>query len=151
MKKILILAVMAMMAVGCASPEKKATKALANYYGQVLKDPSSYELIELGTLDSLISEFEGDKYWMAKFNVEKPMHALGQLLVMEDDERERAIKERDSVEAAFVPEHIGWKATHRYRAKNGFGALDIYEQIVHFDIDLSRVIEAFDIEEEEEY
>lgn len=149
MKKILILAVLAMVSVGCASPEKKATKALANYYGQVLKDPSSYELIELGTLDSLISEFSNEKYWMERFKVEKPMHSLGQLLMMEDEERDKAFKERDSVQAAFVPEHIGWKATHRYRAKNGFGALDIYEQIVHFDIDLSRVIEAFDIEEEE--
>ena len=42
--------------------------------------------------------------------------------------------------AEFVPEFIGWSISHTYRAKNGFGALDISTDTFYFDKELTMVI-----------
>ena len=151
MKKILLLAIVAMMS-GCApkqpaepTPAEKAQKAIEAYNFEMLRDPSSYQLIELGQLDSVMTKFDNDVHWKKVFNVEESNHILGKMLSLSKSERDRLLKERDSIQENWIPQLCGWKARHKYRATNGFGALDIYVQEVFFDVDITSVTKIEDI------
>lgn len=60
------------------------------------------------------------------------------------DKAEEAAMKREELQAKmraeFVPEFVGWSVSHTYRAKNGFGALDISTDTFYFDKELTKII-----------
>jgi hypothetical protein len=56
----------------------------------------------------------------------------------------RVYKDRDS----FVPQFLGWKIIHKYRARNQYNALTLYSEEIHFDKGLTEITGTFPIEEE---
>lgn len=50
--------------------------------------------------------------------------------------QERVYRDRDS----YKPEFLGWKISHKYRARNQYNALMLREEEIHFDKDLTKII-----------
>lgn len=48
---------------------------------------------------------------------------------------------------SFVPEYLGWKITHKYRARNQYNALTLYHAEFHFDENLTGIINVTSAEE----
>ena len=46
----------------------------------------------------------------------------------------------------FIPEHIGWKITHKYRSKNVYNATILKNQEFIFDKEMKSIIDIKDIE-----
>ena len=147
MKKIALICIVVVFAA-CGSPEKTAQKLVKDYLKENLKDPSSYQSIEFGSLDTLYTSVAADTEYTdlvkeATENLQKALysdHGSGWAIIG------MKLKEKsDSIERNFVPTFKGWKMAHKYRAKNGFGALDLSTDIFCFNKELSKVI---DVEEE---
>lgn len=47
-------------------------------------------------------------------------------------------------EKEFRPQFCGWKMSHKYRAKNGFGAFDISTDVFYFDKELTKIVDVED-------
>ena len=147
MKKYLALTVVAIVLCACSSPEKRAQKLIKDYLMENLKDPSSYDPAKFGGLDSLYSSFElKDEEFTAIHDKLKARFDL-ELACNDFKATDATLKEMDAnieawneAKAAFQPRFIGWKMNHRYRAKNGFGALDIHEQTFQFDKELTEIV-----------
>lgn len=146
MKKYLIIMVAAIAFCACGSPEKKAQKLIKGYLEENLKDPSSYDPAKFGELDSLFSTFElKNEEFSAKHDMLKAKFDME--LALDDfkatditlKEMNANIEAWKAAEAAFQPQFIGWKMSHRYRAKNGYGALDIADRTFQFDKELTKV------------
>lgn len=112
-----------------------------------MKDPSSYEPIEFGSLDTLYTSVAADTEYI---KLVKEATEYLQKAVYEDYGSGWGIigmklKEKaDSIERTFVPVFKGWKIPHKYRAKNGFGALDISTDIFCFDKGLTKITDVVD-------
>lgn len=131
----------------CGSPEKTAQKLVKDYLKENLKDPSSYEPIEFGSLDTLYTSVAADTDYI---KLAKEATEYLQKAVYDDYGSGWGIigmklKEKaDSIERNFVPAFKGWKMVHKYRAKNGFGALDLSTDIFCFNKELSKVTDVED-------
>lgn len=132
----------------CNSPEKTAQKLVRDYLKENLKDPSSYQPAKFGQLDSTYSEFVLDEKLIVK-EIEPIIEESDRYLNQNnydkafDKAEEAAIKRKEmqaKLQADFVPEFIGWSISHTYRAKNGFGALDISTDTFYFDKELTKII-----------
>lgn len=158
MRKICIGLLLLVLA-GCKpSPptaEEIAREKIKEYILANARNPQSYEPMEWGTLDSVfttstptidslervyeICNISLDYYFKTEnlTGVNNWMEAL-------EKTNARLIDERNN----FVPEFIGWRLSHKYRATNEYGALDIYQQNFTLDIDMSQA--ELEITEEEE-
>ena len=63
------------------------------------------------------------------------------------DEEIHDLKIQDSVSKIFVPKAKGWKITHTYRAKNGFGALGIHGSIFTLNFACDSIIDIQDVKD----
>ena len=147
MKKIALICIVVVFAA-CGSPEKTAQKLVKDYLKENLKDPSSYQPAKFGQLDSTYSEFvlndgliereikpimdESERY-MEQGDFNKAIDKAGEAATKREELQAK-------MRAEFVPEFIGWSISHTYRAKNGFGALDISTDTFYFDKELTMVI-----------
>ncbi len=148
MKKFPLICI-AVVFVACGSPEKTAQKLVKDYLKENLKDPASYSPVEFGRLDSLYTTFDSqvfeDRFQRAKGEYDVAMFeddfkALGVAL----EKMKQTQSEWEKAEKGFQPQFCGWKMSHKYRAKNGFGALDISTDTFHFNKELTAVT---DVEE----
>lgn len=131
----------------CSSPEKTAQKLVKDYLKENLKDPSSYQSAKFGQLDSTYSEFVLDEDCVEKelkpiIEESERYMKHGDFEKAIDKAEEVAIKRKElqvKKRSEFVPEFIGWSISHTYRAKNGFGALDISTDTFYFNKELTEV------------
>jgi len=60
-----------------------------------------------------------------------------------NDKMIEARKLFDENDAVYIGEFCGWFMTHKFRAKNSFGSIDIDELSFYFNRDLTGLIEPF--------
>ena len=146
MKKILIALFAASLCACTSSPEKKAQKLITEYLKENLKDPSSYEAMEFSKLDSSFTTFSDQaKVFSARFDSEKAEYEAAMMIdnlqaakeALQKMEKTQA--EWEEAEDAFKPKFNGWKMSHKYRAKNGFGALDIGNEVFKINPEVTMI------------
>lgn len=168
MKKILLFIVMAMF-VGCApTPEKMARALIKDYIEKNLDDPSTYEAVEFGELDSIIypwaeyaaslqngidrytAEIEDCKKSIAKYKsmpfdmsqfIPRYQKLIDEYQSVINDYNEKLEKEDEWVEFE------GFKITHTFRATNAFGAKILNKYIFTISPDLTTIEDVEIIEE----
>lgn len=121
--------VMCILLVGCQKPYEKT---IDTYLDQHLKDPSSYKCIELG-----------------KPGVITPMS----IALVEATKRAKAgefpfdsISSKLEQAKLYFKSHgtnpydtLGWEVSHKYRAKNSYGAYEIQDAIYIFNKDMTEI------------
>ena len=163
---ILALSLSALLLVSCSSEQKKTEKLVASYLKENLKDPSSYESISFSEIDSTLSKHTDEQVFkdiMLNFDA---VAAQIELTVYDEsdakteEEKAKIVAKRDSLHVRlsevaesgkkfrenYKPYFNGYKAIHKYRAKNGFGAFDVYEQEFYTNKDISEIVESKKIE-----
>ena len=157
MKKIVyvLIAGLTLILVACNSNEKNAKKLIKDYLNKNLNDASSYEPVEFSKLDSTFSNFyfssEGEKLTNQKeFAHNRAFElqiedVLGNNTKIQDsikiynqieEESEKLYREK---EKNYKGEFIGWKMTHKYRAKNGLGAKILGTSTFTFNKDITEI------------
>lgn len=163
MKKVLVLSFLLtsilLAAIGCnktPTAQELAEKAVKDYLMTNLNDPSSYESVEFSPVDTIFTKFEQsdfykeinrdlneikeskklseDKEFMAHLLKTKGKVFVDSLQLFID--REPALLQSlDSAESAFTPEPKHLIIAHTFRAKNGFGALNLDQMYFYIDMD----------------
>jgi len=157
MKKIIYLSLVISVftLVSCNSNEKKAKKLIKDYLSKNLNDASSYEPVEFSKLDSTFSSFyfssEGQKLTEKEEFAHNRAFDLSIEDVLEENPKiqdsiriykqieETSKKAYEEKELTYVGEFNGWKMTHKYRAKNGLGAMILGTTNYTFDKELTVV------------
>lgn len=140
MKKLVYLSIVgfALIFVACNVNDKKAEKLIKDYLSKNLNDASSYEPVEFSELDSTFSNFYFSPEGQELIEKQDFAHNRAFELKMEDileenpeiqdsiriynqiEEESKRLYEQK--EKNYKGEFNGWKMSHKYRAKNGFGA-----------------------------
>jgi hypothetical protein len=109
MKKILALGIVFVAIVSCTK-ETPFEKSIANYVQINFKDPSSYEKISIEVLDTITVAKKIKVYEDRGMNHEQ----------FDNEPKDK---------------FLYYTVSHKYRAKNSFGALTVFNDIVSMDID----------------
>lgn len=165
MKKLLFILCIIGLFSCKETQEEKAQSLVENYLKENLKDPSSYESVSFGVIDSTFTNVEDepefkrldiakgllDKVDEAQLKVKMSYtYSLNERMKFQDEadmylDSAKIIKaEVDSFVENYKPSFNGYLIKHKYRAKNGFGALDLTEQIFLIDKDQSKIIGVID-------
>jgi hypothetical protein len=153
MKKILYIAATALLLGACAKPaptnEEKAQKLINEFIMANANDPSSYEPISFGTLDSTFASFYASEKYKDLYALRMRYDSLVDKYLMDfnaelyseyHDKREEVDDIITQEAAAYTGgEHLGFKMSHRYRAANGFGAITLGTTIFYFDKELTDI------------
>jgi chromosome segregation ATPase len=152
--KNLITVFALLMFVSCQTKEEKLLTKLEEHLVKNLKDPSSYELIE-SRLDTL---FKSDEVESEIKSIETRIETNMMLIPIYNDNskysRERLAELESQLEkyrgdvkqlrSTLVSDYkqsiVKIGGVFRYRAKNGFGALDINTSWVHYDPNKDEII-----------
>lgn len=124
MKKILFAC---LLLAGCSSPQNEIIAKGETYLKENLKDPSSYEKIESTIIDTttytayftLWSKLDSLEYEAAKLSGSE---AAVRIRKETYDVTKKQLADAKPGEIRHI------QIYYKYRAKNGFGALDIHEQ-----------------------
>jgi hypothetical protein len=153
MKK-LVLVLMAMALVSCSN-ESKMKSEIKTYLDKNAKDPKSYEFTELKIVDTVtVGDVNKRIVDDINYNIEgakKDIIFQNEMITkyptLSHTEEISKIKENEIEIANFTKELelnkkdftnkgvLGYVAIHKFRIKNGFGALDLSEMFVEFDKD----------------
>lgn len=169
MKKLLFIALMAMF-VGCApTPEKMARALIKDYIEKNLDDPSTYEAVEFGELDSII--YPWSKYAAVlqeriddlnnriegchkRIKLYKSYHYIDVSSHIKDEEDHISLwnDEINQVKADLAKQdewrdHKGFEIQHSFRATNAFGAKILNKYIFTISPDLTTIEDVEIIEE----
>ena len=128
MRKVLyLLAILAL--TGC---KEKYERVIDRYLEDHLKDPSSYQNVEIGK-PGIITP-------MSKAFVETVSRAKAGEFPMDSVNAKLAQIKAYYISQGINPyDTLGWSVSHRYRAKNSFGATDLYDVVYVFDKDMNRI------------
>lgn len=157
-RKIIAIVVLGLSLASCQTNESKAKSLVEEYLSKTLNDYDSYQSVEWSSLDSVFSPFlasEEGQNTLERFQsflrlYEDAKNGEGDIFHRRIDYLDSAgiyKRKLDSLEAAFVPEHIGWQITHTYRAKNLNGAYRLAKDIFYFSMDLDSVMGTEDLED----
>jgi PBP1b-binding outer membrane lipoprotein LpoB len=154
MKKIYLILGLSVLMFSCSN-ENKMKSEIKNYLDKNAKDPTSYEFVELKILDTvtvgdinkrivedltidinrLKENIESQKKLISDFPT-LPSDAEKQNIKVSEVEISILTKKLDANKKDFTNKEIlGYISTHKFRIKNGFGALDLDEMWVEFDKD----------------
>ena len=155
MKKVITILGLGILMVSCNSNESKMKSGIKEYLEKNAKDPKSYEFVELKILDTVtIGELnqrkvEDDEYDLKSENenIVFQNKLINDYPSLPSAEQKAKIRESEKIIIEISKqleqnkkntnnkEIVGYVATHKYRLKNGFGALDLSEMFVEFDKD----------------
>lgn len=119
MKKIILVAFLALGLVSCGD-NSKIDSEIDKKMSETLKDYSSYEPMETKITDTINAGA------IAKSEIDNPVNLRHPSVT-------KMAKFRKLENSKEVVSYI---VSHKYRAKNGLGALDIYEDVFVFDKNL---------------
>lgn len=157
MKKTITILGLAILMISCNSNESKMKSGIKEYLDKNAKDPKSYEFVELKILDTVtIGEInkrivDNLTYDIAgaKEDIVFQNKLINDYPSLPSDEQKAKIKESE-LEIANLTKELnankkdftnkdvaGYVASHKFRIKNGFGALDLSEMYVEFDKDFN--------------
>lgn len=169
MKKFFLLTILTTCLLGCSSREDKIKTLIKEYVKENLKEPSSYEPLSFSVLDSTFTSYfsteEGkmlydlgsyfgeyykkyDKFDSLSFAAFKKPHSFDKYLSLKDSAKYYRKKYEDAYmlykenEKNFKGEFNGWRVTHKYRAKNGFGILDFENMEFFFDKEVTKIVKS---------
>ncbi len=129
MKYKYCLLIVCVLLAGC---QKSYEKTIDEYLNKNLKDPSSYKCIELGKPEIItpmsIAFTEATKRAKAG---EFPFDSINSKL-------EQA-KSYFKLQRTNPSDTLGWEVSHRYRAKNSYGAYEIQNVIYIFNKDMTKI------------
>jgi hypothetical protein len=149
MKKIILVLVVALALFSCSkSPEKETQGNIVEYLKANMDDPSSYENVSFGKLDTLHSTYLESKEGIQLKIKEEKLASKMQLLSDEIDntesiprlneiqkESDKITKERKDISDILEKKSIGYKGavtgfsmTHKFRGKNKLGAVILTEK-----------------------
>lgn len=120
--------------MSCKDKKEELIISAENYIKTNLKDPSSYERIEAKIVDTISNK----KYWQDEYV--KDTSKLSYLMITSDTGSYALKCQKDYVSLDLrniseikvdSPHH--YTMFFKYRAKNGFGALDAYSRIVEYE------------------
>ena len=134
------MAVLALFAISCNSPEKKTQKLIKTYLLKNLNDAKSYESVSFGVLVESKTRVEDDIWY--KTYIEVANNYLDTYKIFNDfealDSANVNLERAKDVEKSFTAERE-WAMTHKYRAKNGLGATILRETIFYIDDEITYV------------
>jgi len=168
-KKILLLALLAIVFVSCDnSPEARAKRLIKEEMRKTLNDFSSYEPVEFSPLTDTFTDTMDDtdipqlwkRYDSLKANWEartKFEASAGSLYGFDSEVYKLRKSQTDSVSDLckktlsmineinenFTSEKIGVQLTHSFRAKTMIGSLKLEEKVYVFDEDVTRIIRSY--------
>jgi hypothetical protein len=160
MKKL--LSIICILLISCNSPEKQIQKEIDNYVKNNFKDPKSYEQITFNITDTITEKSHIQRMIdLDSFFIEEDIERLKiykdfniNVIDIYKDYQESLKNNQDSLRlhnrqlTNLKTNKILWiHAKLKYRAKNGFGGLDIGEARLTFN-DSLRLIKFDEIEKE---
>lgn len=134
MKTLLMLCLIALI-TGCNSdtPQRKAEKLINRYLENNLKDPDSYECMDMGKIGIVTP--------MSKALVETVKRATdGEFPIDSINSKLEQIKAMFENKGINPYDTLAWEISHRYRAKNSYGGYAITNCTYHFNKDISDII-----------
>lgn len=155
MKKTITVLGLTLLILSCKNNESKMKIGIKEYLGKNAKDPKSYEFIELKILDTVtfgeinkrIFDDLNEGIESAKKDIVFQNKLINEFPSLPSDKEKEKIKEREAQitsltkelganKSDFTNKEIaGYVTRHKFRIKNGFGALDLDEMFVEFDKD----------------
>lgn len=152
-----------MLLAGCSqTPEEKAKAIITKSINDELDDPSTYEPIEFGKLDSAITSLDDHREYVlmvdlvkvlvskseTHLNLAKMYQGISQYSFDDEMRQGRELLDSvhhiearlDAIKAAFKPEFVGWKMAHSFRAKQAGEDKKKYEEVYYFDKGLTKVV-----------
>lgn len=171
MKTFIPLFIVATLLFSCSSPEKKAQRAIKEDLRLTLHDFKSYEPVQYGKLEIANSSWDDlpevksyldsaddalakTKEYSEKadiYNFDYSSSEYMEYNKMSSDYLNRAhyyMGKTDSIKLHFIPQVIGWKMTHSFRAKNLGGNFKLGQYEFYFDKGITKVIKSVDLSEE---
>ena len=117
----------------CISCQEKHEKVINEYLDQHLKDPGSYECVELGT-PKLVTPMSIAFVEITKRASlgEFPMDSVNSKL-----DQAKAMFEKNGTNPYDT---LGWSVEHTYRAKNSYGAYELSKVVYTLNKDQSEII-----------
>lgn len=134
MRTLLMLCLIALI-TGCNgdNPQCKAEKLINRYLENNLKDPDSYECIDIGKIGIVTP--------MSKALVETVKRATdGEFPTDSINSKLEQIKAMFESNDINPYDTLAWEISHRYRAKNSYGGYAITNCTYHFNKDISDII-----------
>lgn len=138
MKNYLFL--FALVFSACAQPESNSNKyeqGIKDWISKNINDPSSYESIEFGPLDTVygITDKEYADYlsdsvtWYADYLIQEMERQNDSM----NGKASKPKADRPATPTRPRNHFIGYKMRHKFRGKNGMGALMVNEQFFYMD------------------
>lgn len=165
MKVFTMLFAALMLLAGCSqTPEEKAQELITEELKMRLDDPSSYESVKFGTLDSVMTNIYNDPEIMAVEDkrtsftrrtiayLDKATYYQNEGLLsiyqfyldsikLMKDSSELVSFELQTMRENFKPKFVGWKMTHTFRAKQAGQDKKIEERIAYFDKEFTKLLD----------
>lgn len=131
MRKVLVMIFALLALTGC---KEKHERLIDEYLEAHLKDPASYQNIEIGKPDLITPMSMAIAECLERKKA--GLFSLDTINVFLDHWKHH-------LESAGINPHdtLGWEVSHRYRAKNSFGATDIVEVVYTFDKGMDKITE----------
>ena len=152
MKKVILILSFSMVLISCSN-ESKMKSGIKDYFDKNAKDPKSYEFVELKVFDTLTI---GKVAKQVIEDIDQNIKTENDNITFENDlmakyptvtgseEKEKIKSSQDMIKSyntdkekikTFLnsKEIVLYNATHKYRLKNGFGALDLSSSDFVFD------------------
>lgn len=157
MKRTITILGCAILMISCNNNESKMKSGIKEHLNKNAKDPKSYEFVELKILDTVtVGEINKRIVDDITYDIERAKEdIIFQTKLINDypslpnDDNKSKIKEYE-LEIANLTQKLnankkdftnkeiaGYVANHKFRLKNGFGALDLSEMFVEFDKDFN--------------
>lgn len=132
MRKALIIIISILALTGC---KEKYERVIDSYLEDHLKDPESYQNIEIGKPGIITPMSRAFVECVSRAKAgEFPMDSINTKL--------EQIKTHFQNKGIDPYDTLGWEVTHKYRAKNSFGATDLVEVVYTFDKEMNNIIES---------
>jgi hypothetical protein len=139
MRLISTLLCLTVLLTGCTSDQKKAEKLVEAYLKENLKDPDSYQNIEMERLEKLT--------WVGLFLADELKKVKAKELDIDGcGDRIAAFRAKMEAQGHNPDSLIGFTMRHQYRAKNSFGGYVKTHVEYTFDAKLESIIGTDEIE-----
>lgn len=163
MRKFIFIPILLLIACS-QTKEQRAKNVVKRYLDSALNDPHSYEPVEFSNLDSTFTTYEEDANFIlantrkdsieVQYEIWKKKNpdfdGIGDLsdarvkyftkmIKYYNDGMIREGKVAIDIMKSYKPKFKGYKIIHRYRAKNGFGALNLEQTGFELDSAVTKV------------
>lgn len=161
-------AVLFLFFISCSSPEDKAKDLIKTHLSKTMKDYSSYEPVEFGKLDTLLTSAKDDPEYQFLDKWQKSLHDSASTLQIQAVEEENKGNQKRADSMRFVVDQFdtrsdslhkvilqmiedhkgtfkGWRIYHSYRGKNSYGAKVLSGYWFMFNPSMDSLIDTYQL------